>query len=500
MDYPDKTAFVDERHSYTFSQVRQMAMSIASHIRETVPGSRQPVAVLQQKSADVLITYFGIAYSGNCYSPIASDMPAGRVHKILDTLAPALMICDEENADRCGCGKEIEFAGKRLCFSQITDRTGSETEREVLAFEEEILDTDLLYILFTSGSTGTPKGVAIQHKAVIDFTDWMTETFQISSEDRMGNQAPFYFDLSVLDVYAPIKTGTALYIIPGGLFAQPVRLLSYIKEQKLSILFWVPSALMMLSKLRAFEEVDISENLRTVLFCGEVMPNKQLNIWRHYLPDVTYVNLYGPTEATDASTCYIVDREFQDDEPLPIGKAMRNTQVLVLREDDTLAENGENGELCIRGTGLAAGYYNDPEKTAASFVQNPLNRAVPDIIYRTGDIVHYNERGELVYVSRKDFQIKHMGHRIELGEIETAASSLDGVDNCCCLYDSGRSRIVLLLETKNETLNKKQVNEQLKEMVPEYMLPGKVFCKAQFPYNMNGKVDRKQLRAEYIGD
>ncbi len=498
--YPDRIALVDEEHTYTFRQVRQMAMSAACFIREAVSMPRRPVAVLQKKSADVLITYFGIAYSGNCYSPIAADMPAGRVHKILDTLQPALMICDDENAGRCGSGREIAYTGKSLVFSEITGRTDPEAEQSVLAWEDEILDTDLLYILFTSGSTGSPKGVAIPHKAVIDFTDWMTDTFRITCDDRMGNQAPFYFDLSVLDVYAPIKTGASLYIIPGGLFAQPVRLLSYIREKKLSILFWVPSALMMLSKLRAFEEVDVSRHLRTVLFCGEVMPNKQLNIWRHYLPDVTYANLYGPTEATDASTCYIVDREFSDDEPLPIGRAMRNTQVLVLREDDTPVQGEENGELCIRGTGLAAGYYNDPEKTAASFVQNPLNRAVPDIIYRTGDIVHYNERGELVYVCRKDFQIKHMGHRIELGEIETAASSLEGVDNCCCLYDTKRSRILLVLETKDESLDKKTVNERLREMVPEYMLPGKVLMKAQFPYNMNGKVDRKQLRAELIGD
>ena len=496
--YPEKTAFVDETHVYTFSQVRQMAISLAHHIIETVPASRQPVAVLQKKSADVLITYYGIAYSGNFYSPIADDMPAARVQKILSTLQPALFISDEANAQRLGEGAEIDTAVPVLVFSEITGKTDPQIEEEVLSAAERTLDTDLLYVLFTSGSTGAPKGVAIPHCAVVDFTDWMTEAFSITEKDRMANQAPFYFDLSVLDVYAPIKTGTTLYIIPEGMFTAPVRLLEYIKENCITIIFWVPSALMVLSKLRAFKEVDVSEHLRAVLFCGEVMPNKQLNIWRKYLPDVTYANLYGPTEATDASTCYIVDREFADDEPLPIGTAMRNTEVLVLKEDNTLVKGEENGELCIRGTGLAAGYYNDPEKTAASFVQNPLNTAVPERIYRTGDIVHYNERGELVYVCRKDFQIKHMGHRIEMGEIETAASALEYVDNCCCLYDTKRSRILLLIESISGKADKKVIGEQLKEMLPEYMVPGRITCMDAFPYNQNGKIDRKALQAAYI--
>ena len=294
-----------------------------------------------------------------------------------------------------------------------------------------------------------------------------------------------------------MKTGAACYIIPTSFFSQPVKLLQYLNEYKITTIFWVPSAMIMVSALKAFRNVDVSGTLKRVLFCGEVMPNKQLNIWRKHLPDALYANLYGPTEITDVCAYYIVDREFSDDEPLPMGKSMRNTDVFLLDEQDRLIIEPEQiGELCVRGTSLAVGYYNNPEKTKAAFVQNPLQTAYEERIYRTGDLVKYNVRHELVYVSRKDFQIKHLGHRIELGEIETAVSSFEEVSMCCCLYDNNRSLIVLFLEQEME---RGEINARLRSIIPDYMLPGKVICVEKLPLNANGKIDRVALRQEYLG-
>ena len=346
-------------------------------------------------------------------------------------------------------------------------------------------------MLFTSGSTGVPKGVSICHRSVIDYIDWVTETFNITQKDTFGNQAPFYFDNSILDIYSCMKTGATLNIIPKKLFFQPVPLLEYIKYNKINTIFWVPSALIVVSKLKAFRNVDLSDTLKRVLFCGEVMPNKQLNIWRKFLPNVTYANLYGPTEITDACTYYIVDREFSDDEPLPIGIPMSNTDILVLNDEDKLVTDDEVGELCVRGTSLAMGYYNNPEKTRSAFVQNPLNKAVPEIIYRTGDLVRYNEYREIIYISRKDFQIKHLGHRIELGEIETAISSLEEVTLNCCLYDEKNQRIVLFVDAQ---VDRDYIKERIEKLVPEYMIPGKVIYLENMPINANGKIDRIKLK------
>ena len=482
---PDKTAFAEEGKSVTFRELQSQAKAVATQI--IGKGLfKKPVVVYMEKGVDVLVSFMGAAYSGNFYSPVDVDMPAARVNKILEVLEPALVITTAALKETF---ESYDYSGGFLLFEEACH--GEIREEQIEAARNKGIDTDLLYVLFTSGSTGVPKGVTITHRSVIDYIDWVTETFGITAQDSFGNQAPFYFDNSILDIYSTIKTGATTFIIPKNLFAQPVLLLEYLKEKEINTIFWVPSALIVVAKLKAFRNVDVSETLKRVLFCGEVMPNKQLNVWRKFLPDVLYANLYGPTEITDACTYYIVDREFADDEPLPIGVPMANTDILVLNEKNEPVTGDEIGELCVRGTSLSMGYYHNPEKTREAFVQNPLNPFVPEIIYRTGDLVKYNEYGEIIYLSRKDFQIKHMGHRIELGEIETAVSSLEEISLCCCLYDEKRQRIVLFLEGE---LEKAFINERISGLVPEYMLPGKVICLEKMPINANGKIDRVKLK------
>ena len=489
--FPDHTAFVDENRKYTWSHFRRTALSIASSIEKVLPGRKHPIAVYMDKSADMLAVYMGIAYSGNFYCPIDVEMPYTRAEKILQTLQPRLFITTKDLKNSINA---INTSDVYLCFEDITSVEVNDTKAEQYA--DSILDTDLLYVLFTSGSTGTPKGVAITHRSVIDYIDWVTEEFTITDSDSFGNQAPFYFDNSILDIYSSLKTGAACFIIPASLFSQPVKLLKYLVDHEITTIFWVPSALIMVSALKAFRNVSVSGILKRVLFCGEVMPNKHLNIWRKYLPDALYANLYGPTEITDVCTYYVVNRQFDDDEPLPIGSPMRNTDVFLLDEQDRLVTEPEQiGELCVRGTSLALGYYNNPERTKASFVQNPLQTAYEEKIYRTGDLVKYNNHHELIYVCRKDFQIKHLGHRIELGEIETAVSSFEEVSMCCCLYDSKRSTIVLFLE---QDMERSEINTRLRDLIPDYMLPGKVICVDRLPINANGKIDRVALRQNYL--
>ena len=485
---PEKTAIADESGSITYGDYRKKSMAIGaalSDIEDTSRGKR-PVVVYIEKSLKVLVSFMGIAYSGNFYSPIDISMPESRVNKILEVLDPKVVITTAELKAKF---ERFNFSGEYIIYDDVA--FSDDDEKKVRDSVSRIIDTDLLYVLFTSGSTGIPKGVSITHRSVIDYTDWVCETFDVSCDDSFGNQAPFYFDNSILDIYSCMKTGATLYIIPQKLFFQPVPLLEFIKNNRINTIFWVPSALIVVSKLKALKNVDLSDTLKRVLFCGEVMPNKQLNIWRSFLPDVLYANLYGPTEITDACTYYIVDRDFKDDEPLPIGIPMKNTEILVLNDRDELVEKDEVGELCVRGTSLAMGYYNNPEKTAQAFVQNPLNPHVPEIIYRTGDLVRYNEYGEIIYLSRKDFQIKHLGHRIELGEIETAVSSIEEISLCCCLYDEKRQRIVLFIDAD---LSKDYIKEKIEQLVPEYMIPGKVIYLSEVPMNANGKIDRVKLK------
>ena len=484
---PNKLALQDISGNITYQEYRSKSLAIAYKIVELNKGEmKKPVVVYLEKGKEVLVSFMGVAYSGCFYSPIDTEMPQSRVDKILEVLKPEIVITTNKLKTNF---EKFNFYGSYIIYEETI--CSEEDETAVKPYTEKIVDTDLLYVLFTSGSTGVPKGVSICHRSVIDYTDWVTETFNITQKDTFGNQAPFYFDNSILDIYSCMKTGATLNIIPKKLFFQPVPLLEYIKYNKINTIFWVPSALIVVSKLKAFRNVDLSDTLKRVLFCGEVMPNKQLNIWRKFLPNVTYANLYGPTEITDACTYYIVDREFSDDEPLPIGIPMSNTDILVLNDEDKLVTDDEVGELCVRGTSLAMGYYNNPEKTRSAFVQNPLNKAVPEIIYRTGDLVRYNEYREIIYISRKDFQIKHLGHRIELGEIETAISSLEEVTLNCCLYDEKNQKIVLFVDAQ---VDRDYIKERIEKLVPEYMIPGKVIYLENMPINANGKIDRIKLK------
>ncbi len=489
MQYPDKSAFVDEEKELSFGELADIAKRIGSCI-STYNITHAPFIVFMEKSSDNVAGFMGVLYSGNFYCPIDTEMPTARIQTIIGMLNPAGIIVDKRNLSKLD---SLNYEGHVIVYENAMKQECY--DEKLSAIRKKMLDTDPAYVLFTSGSTGIPKGVLINHRSIIDFTDWMSEKFHIISNDNFGNQSPFFFDLSVGDLYCTLKAGCTNYIIPKRLFTFPVELLRFLNEKKINIIFWVPSALCIVANLRALNKVKL-EWLDRVLFCGEVMPNKQLNIWRQALPDAMFVNLYGPCEATDACTYYIVNREFGDDEPLPIGVPCENTEILVLNENDRLVGKNEIGELCIRGTGLAMGYYNDPKRTQEAFVQNPLNTSYPEVIYRTGDLVKYNEHGELMYISRKDFQIKHMGHRIELGEIEVAAGGIAGIETCACIYDDDRQKIVFFYI--GQKFDDEVLEDMLREKIPDYMIPNIKIRIEEFPYNANGKVDRKRLKEYYL--
>jgi len=478
-NYPNKIAFKDQTSSVTFLELEKKAKAIATIIKKSCGDKiNLPIAVYMEKGTDSLVAFMGVLYSGNFYSPIDVHSPKKRINRIISVLKPVAVIYDKEILEGC----------LNIKFSDVPESCEAEFP--------DILDTDPCYTLFTSGSTGTPKGIAISHRSVIDYIEWLKNTFNFDENTIFGNQAPFYFDNSIFDIYSTLKNASTMVIIPETYFVFQKKLAEFMNAEKINTIFWVPSALVACVNSGFLEKYEL-KYVKKILFCGEVMPNKQLNVWRKKYPDALYANLYGPTEITDVCAYYIVDREFSDDEPLPIGKPCKNTGIIVLNDDNEYIKPGERGELCVRGSCLALGYYANKEKTDASFMQNPLNPYYRDLIYRTGDIVTYNERGEIIYLARKDYQIKHQGHRIELGEIETAVNAIKGVATNCALYDDKNKKIMLFASVMSD-IDEKAIYQSLKEKLPTYMLPAVINILENLPLNANGKIDRVKLNEDFI--
>lgn len=489
--YPDKIGIADDKRSLTFHEWVDEAENIGSLlIEETCSVMRHPIMVFVDRKIETLVGFMGVVESGNFYVPIDCKMPYERVKLISNVCQPiaAITISDKDNLTL----DKIEFNGVRLSYADA--KKAPKNQEALAAVRRNIIDQDPVYSIFTSGSTGVPKGVLISHRGMMDFADFLIEQFGITDEDVVANQAPFYFDCSVKDIGICLRSGATLNIIPRKCFAFPKLLVEFLNERKVTCLFWATSAVILVANTGILDEKK-PLYLKHVSFGGEAMPAKQLNCWKRNLPDVQYINVYGPTEVTVDCTYYVVDREFTDGEYVPIGNNIPNKQVLVLNDDDKLAEVGEVGEICCRGTGVSMGYYNNREKTDSVFVQNPLHNLYNDIIYRTGDLGRWTERGELEFVSRKDFQVKHKGNRIELGEIEVAVNSIGGVTNAACIFDQPNDKIVLYYTTSDGA--ERDIINLVKERIPVYMFPEVVNHLPQMPYNMNGKIDRIELKKMY---
>lgn len=487
--YGERCAYKDGGQTFTFFQVRTMARRIGSRIAR-LGAINRPIAVFMEKSAEMIVGFLGAVYGGCCYCPIDISMPKDRLSAVLSALDPAAVITRRQLA---GQMEQMDLSCPVFLFEELCRE--AEDEKLLAAVRSRRTDGDPLYILFTSGSTGVPKGVVVSHRVIINNMEWLEEEYGFGPEDVWGNQAPLYFDVSDHDVYCPLKFGCSTVIIPQEHFAFPANLMAFLNEEKVTGIFWVPFALSTAANLRALE-VETPKYLKYVFFAGEVMPLKQLNYWRRFVPNALYCNMYGPTE-TYVCTRYNVDREFGDDETLPIGGPCGNVDILVLDEEDrqVLPGSGREGELCVRGCTLASGYYNNPEKTRERFVQNPLNPNYPELIYRTGDRVSYNEQGELIYHDRMDFQIKRLGYRIELGEIEAASGTIAGIKDCACIYDPSKQMILFLYT--GQKLDKKQLSGGLSLKLPKYMMPNRYIYLEEMPRNQNGKIDRKRLKELY---
>ena len=481
---PDKLAFSDGEQGLTYGELWNISRAVGSAI--CVRGlKREPVVILMEKSAMEIAVFLGVIYAGCHYVPMDAEMPKLRMQKIIETLRPRLLICSAKTEK---AARELPFDGE-IALAEMLAESPLQTDA-LDAVRRAQIDTDPIYVVFTSGSTGVPKGVAACHRSVIDYTESLCEALPFGEETVFGNQTPLYFDAPLKEIMPTLKYGATTYFIPKKHFMFPLKLAEYLNTYRINTVCWVVSALTMISSFGVLEKC-LPRYLHTVAFGSEVFPIRQFNLWRQALPQARFFNLYGPTEATGMSCYYEATRLFDDQETIPVGRPFRNTGLLLVTEEGREAAPGERGEIFLRGTCVTLGYYRNPEKTAEAFVQNPLNDAYPETVYRTGDLGYLNEAGELMFVGRRDHQIKHMGHRIELGEIEAAAATDPAVRRACCLYDEDAKKIAIFY---TGDIIPSVLTATLKSLLPRYMLPAIVRQLESMPLTANGKLDRQTLR------
>ena len=482
---PDKLAFSDGERGMTFGELSKVSRAVGTAVCERGL-RREPVVILMEKSAMEIAAFFGVVYAGCHYVPMDAEMPKLRMQKIIETLRPRLLICSAQTEKMA---REIPFDGEIALCEALADTAENTAALERVRAAQ--IDIDPIYIVFTSGSTGTPKGVAACHRSVIDYTESLCEALPFGEDTVFGNQTPLYFDAPLKEIMPTLKYGATTYFIPKKHFMFPLKLAEYLNTYHINTVCWVVSALTMISSFGVLEKCP-PQYLHTVAFGSEVFPIRQFNLWRNALPEARFFNLYGPTEATGMSCYYETTHPFEEGESIPVGKPFRNTGLMLIGEDGREVVEGERGEIYLRGTCVTLGYYRNPEKTSEAFVQNPLNDAYPEIVYRTGDIGYLNEQGDLMFCGRRDHQIKHMGHRIELGEIEAAAATDLGVRRACCLYDDANRKIAVFYTGEQTPAG---LSATLKGLLPRYMLPAIVRQLDTMPLTANGKLDRQTLRA-----
>lgn len=486
--YPHNVAIVEENKNITYEELYQLSVQMGFSLTQKLNGKmHRPILIYMDKSIECIVSMLGCLYSGNSYVPLDVKTPLERMNLIKETVESDYVITTIKEGKKL---QDINFEGKIMYYEDLIKKNTDFSIKVINNTVLKLIDTDLMYILFTSGSTGIPKGVAVMFRSVIDYIDSLSDVIEMTSNDVFGNQSPFYADMSLKDIYLTIRSGGTICIIPQRLFMSPKKLLEYLDEKKVTLLAWVPTAYRIISQFNALLIIR-PRYLRKFIFSGESMPIPVFNYWRKFYPEAEYIQFYGPTEITGACMYFKVEKEYET--VIPIGKPLRNTGVLLMSEDKEIINSdnvGKIGEICVYGSCLAAGYYNNNEKTKEVFVPNPLHPQYDSPMYLTGDLAKWNHEGDLVFVSRKDYQVKHSGRRIELGEIENAALSIKEIDACCCVQQREKDILVLFYVGDMES---KEIIQKMNFKLPKYMIPGEFRKMKELPQLANGKLDRKLM-------
>ncbi len=480
---PNKIALVDDRSTINYYELDRQAKIIAAELQYQGAKPGDFVIVIMDRSIERVIALVGILYAGVAYIPLEISTPEFRIKTIIADAKPLAIITETFYQN-----KITEITDKPILNINVL-LDGSKKKK--LYKKVEISEADLAYTIYTSGSTGIPKGVMIQHAGISNRLLWMQKEYSLTENDRVMQKTPYSFDVSVWEFFWPLIIGASIVVIKPDGHKDPEYLLEQINKHKVTILHFVPS---MLNAFMNTVDIKNCASLSQVFCSGEALSRKDVNKFLLKLKKVKLHNLYGPTEASVDVTyqeCYIDSQNL----PVPIGKPISNMKVYVLDESSNPVPIGVSGELHLSGIGLAKGYLNAPNLTAEKFIDNQFSYDIKyQKLYKTGDLVKWNEEGYLNYLGRIDHQVKLRGLRIELGEIEATLTTYFGVQQAVVLLKeiNKQKKLVGYLQA-DVPISVKDLRAYLIELLPEYMVPSYFIQINTFPLNKNGKVDRREL-------
>lgn len=487
-NWPDQLALADPQEHFTWRELQSVAARVAGALVRCVlkPGDR--VGIFAPKAARTIASLHGVLRAGGACVPVDPASPAVRVTAVLEDCSPAVVI----GSATALASLNLSFPHKRIALDHTIDGALSWDELmscEPLSAAAPVRASDLAYLLYTSGSTGQPKGVMISHQNISSFATWAAAEFNLGTSDRIASVAPLHFDLSTFDIYSSARAGATLCIPPALHLSFPAKLTQWMNEQRISIMYSVPSLLAMILDRGNLKARNL-EKLRLLLFAGEVCPPRLLSGLLQALPNVEFANLYGPTE-TNVCTFERIQRQCWDRiSPISIGVPCEDTRVVLTEENETaISETSKVGELLVTGPTVALGYWRDAEKSRRRFFERDGERWC-----RTGDYAEWNHDGRLVFHGRRDHMIKIRGYRIELGEVETVLLSHPAVAEGAVVV-TGESLIAFTRLSTN-TVSGEEIREYCATRLPRYMVPAEVNILEELPHGSTGKIDRLALEGK----
>lgn len=507
--HPGGCAVVEGTRRLSYLQLEALSHQLAGQLvgNGLLPNGR--VCLLTKKSIDAIILILSVLQGGGTYVPLDPATPGARLEGILKKCMPCWLIAEQEYSRlverllaRTSSASLTAFlwSGNTLARARGNTRLPS-TLTDKNPPPSQPSASDPAYIMFTSGSMGQPKGVIVGHDSVVHFIDWANAYFQLSAADRIPSHSPLHFDLSVWDVFGALASGAELHLFPSNLNLVPRLAASFIRESKLTQWFSVPSVLISMVKHGEITHGDFND-LRRLIWCGDVLPAQYLRYLMMRLPHVQFTNLYGPTETTVASAFHTLNAVPEDVRArIPIGSAIAGEQLLVLDSDLKQVGADTVGDLYIGGRGLSHGYLRDEEGTARAFRELPPDSGTR--WYRTGDLASVDCKGIFHFHGRSDRQIKSCGYRIELDEVAAAVSRLGGIMESAVVAvpteSIERLRIcAAYVPDSGLELRPVVLKRELSMVLPAYMLPRRWLAVSSLPKNQNGKVDHRALEQRFL--